>query len=139
MVKGQGSIIIKQLILEKPKRTLADQEIQNRISKHKHFLNNMEKVIDWKRINRVLLKVEIRHQSVTGRDFYSAKVMFWIMLLRSQYQLSDYQMEEQLNYNRMIPDRTQFWQFEEILWLEQVYLYGTEENCRLFGNRSNCF
>ena len=69
----------------------------------------MKKVIDWKRINRVLLKVEIRHQSVTGRDLYSAEVMFWIMLLRSWYQLSDYQMEEQLNYNRMIPDRTQFW------------------------------
>jgi len=69
----------------------------------------MKKVIDWKRINIVLLKVEIRHQSVTGRDLYSAEVMFWIMLLRSWYQLSDYQMEEQLNYNRMIPDRTQFW------------------------------
>jgi IS5 family transposase len=39
------------------------------------------------------------------------------MLIQSWYQLSDYQMEEQLNYNRMIPDRTQFWQFKEILWL----------------------
>ena len=47
------------------------------------------------------MKVEIRHQSVTGRDLYSAEVMFWIMLLRSWYQLSDYQMEEQLNYNLM--------------------------------------
>ena len=77
----------------------------------------MEKVIDWNRINKVLSKVEIIRQSVAGRDFYSAKVIFRIMLIQSWHQLSDYQTKEQLNYNRMILDRTQFWQFEEILWL----------------------
>jgi IS5 family transposase len=87
--------------MEKQTITLADQEIQNRISKHKHFLNDIEKVIDWNRINKVLSKAEIRRQSVAGRDSYSAEVMFRIMLIQSWYQLSDYQMEEQLNYNLM--------------------------------------
>ena len=78
--------------MEKQTITLADQEIQNRISKHKHFLNDIEKVIDWNRINKVLSKAEIRRQSVAGRDSYSAEVMFRIMLIQSWYQLSDYQM-----------------------------------------------
>jgi len=38
----------------------------------------------------------------------------------------------------MKQDRTEFWQFEEKHWLGQVYLYVTEENCRLFGNERNC-
>ncbi|MDD2352595.1 MAG: transposase [Atribacterota bacterium] len=59
----------------------------------------------------------MRRQSGADRDAYSAEVMFRIMLIQSWYQLSDYQMEEQLNYNRMIQDRTQFWKFEEIFWL----------------------
>ena len=103
--------------MEKQTITLADQEIQNRLVKHEHFINDIEKVIDWNRINRILSKVEIIHQSVAGRDSYSTEVMFRIMLIQSWYQLSDYQTEEQLNYNRMISDRTQIWQFEEILWL----------------------
>jgi hypothetical protein len=32
--------------MEKQTITLADQEIQNRLVKHEHFLNDMEKVID---------------------------------------------------------------------------------------------
>lgn len=117
MGNESDSIIIKELIIEKQTITLADQEIKNLLVKHEHFLNDIEKVIDWSRVHKVLSKVEIRRQSVAGRDSYSTEVMFQIMLIQSWYQLSDYQMEEQLNYNRMIPDRTQFWQFEEILWL----------------------
>jgi IS5 family transposase len=58
-------------------------------------------LLDWKRINKLISKVEIRRTSVAGRDAYSAEVMFRIMLVQAWYKLSDYQMEEQLVYNTM--------------------------------------
>jgi len=78
---------------------MADQELANRIEKRSHFLKDTEQIIDWKRINKVLSKVEIRRTSVAGRDAFSAEVMFRIMLLQIWYKLSDYQMEEQLGCN----------------------------------------
>jgi IS5 family transposase len=80
---------------------MADQELANRIEKRCHFLKDIEKIINWKRINKVLSKVEIRRSSVAGRDAFSAELMFRIMLLQIWYKLSDYQMEEQLGYNFM--------------------------------------
>lgn len=87
--------------MEKQIVTFADQEIANRLSNRKHFLKDVEQLIDWKRINRILDKVEIRRTSVAGRDAFSAEVMFRIMLIQSWYKLSDYQMEEQLGLNIM--------------------------------------
>ena len=87
--------------MEKQTITLADQELANRLSSRKHFLKDVDQLINWKRINKVLDKVEIRRTSVAGRDAFSAEVMFRIMLIQSWYKLSDYQMEEQLGYNIM--------------------------------------
>ena len=87
--------------MEKQTITFADQEIANRLASRKHFLKDIEILIDWKRINKLLSKVEIRRTSVAGRDAFSAEVMFRIMLIQSWYKLSDYQMEEQLFYNNM--------------------------------------
>ena len=85
--------------MEKQTITFADQEIANRLASRKHFLMDIEKLIDWKRIIKILDKVEIRRNSVAGRDAFSAEVMFRIMLLQTWYKLSDYQMEEQLGFN----------------------------------------
>lgn len=87
--------------MEKQTITFADQEIANRLANRKHFLKDVQQLIDWKRINKILSKVEIRRTSVAGRDAFSAEVMFRIMLIQSWYKLSDYQMEEQLFYNNM--------------------------------------
>lgn len=87
--------------MEKQIITFADHEIANRLANRKHFLKDVEKLINWKRINKVLGKVEIRRTSVAGRDAFSAEVMFRIMLIQSWYKLSDYQMEEQLGFNIM--------------------------------------
>jgi len=87
--------------MEKQTITFADQEIANRLAGRNHFLKDVEKLIAWKRINKILDKVEIRRMSVAGRDAFSAEVMFRIMLIQSWYKLSDYQMEEQLFYNNM--------------------------------------
>ncbi|MCK9309813.1 MAG: transposase [Candidatus Cloacimonetes bacterium] len=81
--------------------TFADQEIANRLANRKHFLKDIELVIDWKRIRKTLSKVEIRRTSVAGRDAFSAEVMFRMMLIQVWYKLSDYQMEEKLFYNNM--------------------------------------
>lgn len=81
--------------------SFADQEIANRLANRKHFLKDIELVIDWKRIRKILSKVEIRRTSVAGRDAFPAEVMFRMMLIQVWYKLSDYQMEEQLFYNNM--------------------------------------
>lgn len=87
--------------MEKQTITLADQELASRLASRKHFLKDVDQLINWKRINKVLDKVEIRRTSVAGRDAFSAEVMFRIMLIQSWYKLSDYQMEEQLYYNNI--------------------------------------
>lgn len=87
--------------MEKQTITFADQEIANRLASRGHFLKDVDQLINWKRINKVLDKVEIRRTSVAGRDAFSAEVMFRIMLIQAWYNLSDYQMEEQLYYNNI--------------------------------------
>jgi IS5 family transposase len=87
--------------MEKQLITLADQEISRRLASRKHFLKDIEELIDWERISKVLDEVEIKRTSVAGRDAYPAEVMFRIMLIQSWYKLSDYQMEEQLFYNNI--------------------------------------
>ena len=85
--------------MEKHLITLADQEISERLAGRTHFLKDIDTLIDWKRINKTLNKVEIRRQSVAGRIAYSPEVMFRIMLIQSWYDLSDYKMEEHLYDN----------------------------------------
>ncbi len=82
--------------MEKQTITIADQEIFNRLATRKHFLKDIELLINWKRIDKFLDTIEIRRTSVAGRDAFSAEVMFRIMLLQSWYKLSDYQVEVQL-------------------------------------------
>ena len=85
--------------MEKEIMSFADQEIANRLSKRHHFLTDVDQLINWKRILKVLNHVDLKRQSVAGRDSFSPEVMFRIMLIQSWYNLSDYQMEEQLFYN----------------------------------------
>ncbi|MBM4403176.1 MAG: transposase [Candidatus Cloacimonetes bacterium] len=69
--------------MEKQIITLADQGIAARLATRKHFLKDIDQMIDWKRINKILSKVEIRRTAVAGRDAFSAEVMFRIMLIQS--------------------------------------------------------
>ncbi len=52
--------------MEKLTITIVDQEIANRLVSRKHFLKDIEQLIDWKRIDRILSKVEIRRTSVAA-------------------------------------------------------------------------
>ncbi len=65
--------------MEKQIITFVDQEIADRNATHHHFLKDIEIMIDWKRINNILEQVEIRRQSVAGRDTFFLEVMFRIM------------------------------------------------------------
>lgn len=42
--------------MEKETITFADQEIANRLASRRHFLKDMETLIDWNRIRRSCLK-----------------------------------------------------------------------------------
>jgi len=80
--------------------TFADHEIAKRLAEREHFLKDVDSLINWKPIRKILSKVEIRRRkSVAGRDAFSAEVMFRIMLIQSWYGLSDYKIEEQLYFN----------------------------------------
>jgi len=87
--------------MERDTLTFADQEIAERTERYRHYLKDIEQLLDWKRINKLLSQLELRRKSVCGRDSYSPEVMFRIMLLQRWYKLSDYQMEEQLGLNIM--------------------------------------
>ena len=67
--------------MERDTLTFADQEIKMRIEGSKHILKDVDQIIDWKRINKLLGKVELRRKHVCGRDSFSPEVMFRIRLL----------------------------------------------------------
>jgi hypothetical protein len=52
--------------MEKQTLTFADQEIANRLASRKHFLKDVDQLLDWKRINKLISKVEIRRTSVVN-------------------------------------------------------------------------
>jgi hypothetical protein len=62
-----------ELNMKKQTITFVDQEIANRLAGRKHFLKDVEKMIDWMRINLVLGKVEIKRTSVDGSDAFRQK------------------------------------------------------------------
>ncbi|MDD2683784.1 MAG: hypothetical protein PHY21_06620 [Candidatus Cloacimonetes bacterium] len=44
--------------MEKQTITFADQEIANRLASRRHFLKDIEQLVDWKRINKILDKAD---------------------------------------------------------------------------------
>ncbi len=48
--------------------TLAEQENINRIANQKHFLKEKDLIMNWTKINKVLSKVEIKRESVAGKN-----------------------------------------------------------------------
>ena len=54
--------------MAKQTKTKADQEIINRIANQKHFLKEIDVIMDWTKINKVLSKLEIGRESVAGKN-----------------------------------------------------------------------
>lgn len=78
------------------------------------FFNQINRIIDWKKIDNCIKKYYSKGFSVTGRPSYSGLLLFKITLLETWYNLSDYEVEEQVN------DRISFSKFVGL---------SIEENC----------
>jgi len=76
---------------------LADFYAERRHCKHPGFLDAVEQLLDWTRIERKLKKKLRRsEENSAGVKAYPSLCMFKILLLQSWYELSDQAMEEAL-------------------------------------------
>lgn len=81
--------------------TFADYEVTQKIVNSNHMLVKVDKVIDWSRIEAILVKTDYRRAGQPGRDCYSPMVMFKILLIERFYNLSDREIEENVQFNVM--------------------------------------
>ena len=70
-----------------------------------NFFRQINSIIDWDKISKILEKYYIKGESVSGRKSYPALLLFKISLLQTWYGLSDYEVESQVN------DRISFMKF----------------------------
>ena len=69
------------------------------------FLTQIDKLVDWERVEKILEKYYHKGQSASGRESYPALLLFKMVLLQTWNGLSDYQVESQVN------DRISFMKF----------------------------
>ncbi|MGL5979378.1 MAG: transposase [Phocaeicola sp.] len=60
-------------------------------------INQVNTLINWKRIDTIIGKSYSKGESVAGRPSYPGLLLFKICLLQSWYDLSDYEVEDQVN------------------------------------------
>jgi len=107
---------------------LADFYAERRHRKHPSFLDAVEQLLDWSRIERKLKKKLRRsEENCAGVKAYPALCMFKILLLQSWYDLSDLDMEmalyDRYSFSRFvglsleeeIPDHTTICRFRNLL------------------------
>jgi len=61
------------------------------------FFNQINKLLDWSKIERQLLMYYPKGLRVSGKPAYSPILLFKMFLLQTWYGLSDYQVEEEVN------------------------------------------
>jgi IS5 family transposase len=69
------------------------------------FFRQINCIINWDEISKILEKYYLKGESVSGRKSYPALLLFKISLLQTWYGLSDYEVERQVN------DRISFMKF----------------------------
>ncbi len=78
--------------------TLADSICDIRSRKIKQtFFNQINTLLDWRPILKVLKKHYTKGQSATGKPSYSGLLLFKMSLLQTWYGLSDYEVEDRVN------------------------------------------
>jgi len=78
--------------------TLADSICDLRTRKIKKvFFNQINTLIDWGRITKIIDKDYSRGKSVVGKPSYDGLLLFKMCLLQSWYGLSDYEVEDRIN------------------------------------------
>ena len=61
------------------------------------FFNQINSIIDWKKIDQLIKRHYNKGVSAVGRPSYSGLLLFKITLLQTWYNLSDYEVEDQVN------------------------------------------
>lgn len=78
--------------------TMADALCSTRTRKAKNvFLEQVETLIDWTPIVKIIEKYYTKVKSATGRPAYSGLCLFKMSLLQTWYGMSDYEVEERIN------------------------------------------
>ena len=95
------------------------------------FLFQINQAINWKQINKILSKHYKKGQSGLGRAAYSPLLLFKITLLQTWYNLSDYQVEEQVN------DRLSFMKFCKVTLEDDIPDHSIISRFRKVLNKTN--
>jgi len=61
------------------------------------FFNQINNLLDWTKIEKIITKHYVRGESVVGRPSYSGLLLFKMSLLQTWYGLSDYEVEDRVN------------------------------------------
>ena len=78
--------------------SFADLSVQARTDKMKNnFLDQMDRLIDWKPISKLIDKYDKRNKKAIGNPHYDGLLLFKMLLLQNWFGLSDYQLEERTN------------------------------------------
>ena len=78
------------------------------------FFNQINSIINWEKIDQLIKRHYDKGNSAVGRPSYSGLLLFKITLLQTWYNLSDYEVEDQVN------DRISFSKFLDL---------SLEDNC----------
>jgi len=82
--------------------------VQSYVDKRKikdTFFTQINTIINWSNIDKLLSNYYAKGESVSGRKAYPALLLFKMTLLQTWYGLSDYEIEQQVN------DRISFMNF----------------------------
>ena len=78
--------------------TLADSICDIRTRKiKKTFFNQINTLLDWNKVNRIIESYYKKGTSVTGSPSYDGLLLFKMCLLQTWYGLSDYEVEDRIN------------------------------------------
>lgn len=80
---------------EKPGVGFLDLAVSH-LKKAKSFLDDVERLVDWAPIEKLLRKKLCRHQDAVGNPAYPPLGMFKVLLLQRWYNLSDQSMDDAL-------------------------------------------
>ena len=80
---------------EKPTPGFLDLAVSE-LKKAKTFLDDVERIVDWRPIEKVLREKLCRNNDATGNPAYPPLAMFKVLLLQRWYNLSDQGMDDTL-------------------------------------------
>lgn len=114
--------------------TLADSICDIRARKIKsHFFNQINTLLDWQPISKIIDKHYAKGKSATGKPSYDGLLLFKMSLLQTWYGLSDYEVEDRVNdsisfgyfcgmtIDQVAPDHSTLSRFRTAMTKAEVY------------------